>query len=176
MNPLPPRCLTPPERIPIMSLEQRFWSKVNRQGDGDCWEWMGAGAKTKHGYGRISVNGRMRQVTHVAWELVYGTPVPAELVIHQTCGKPLCVNPHHLVTGTRSESVASSIAKGSLKIKVQEGRKFSDEFNPSRKLTQEEVDEIRSRYKDGDVFQRELAQEYGVTRANISSIIRGKTW
>ena len=161
-----------------MTLEQRFWSKVSRKGIDDCWEWTGAGAKTKHGYGRINVNGRMRQVTHIAWELAHGSPPPAELVVRHSCDFPLCVNPRHLLLGTRSESVATAIALGRLKPKLtpQDGRKFSDEFNPSRKLTQEEVDDIRSRYKDGNVFQRDLAEEYGVTRANISSIIRGKTW
>ncbi len=118
----------------------------------------------------------MRQVNHVAWELVYGEPVPVGMVMRHSCEHPLCVNPKHLIAGTRSECVANAIAKGSLKIKVQAGRKFSDNFNPSRKLTQSEVDEIRSRYKDGDIFQRELACVYGVTRANISLIIRGKTW
>lgn len=124
----------------------------------------------------IRVDGQMRQVNHVAWELVHGEPVPVGMVMRHSRDNPLCVNPKHLIAGTRSDSVANAIAKGSLKIKVQSGRKFSDEFNPSRKLTQSEVDEIRSRYKDGDVFQRELASVYGVTRANISLIIRGKTW
>ncbi len=159
-----------------MTLEKRFWSKVSRLGKDECWEWIGAGATTKHGYGRIRADGRMRQITHVAWELTHGKPVPSGLVMRHSCDNPLCVNPHHLLAGTRAESVVNAIAKGSLKLKVQEGRKFSDDFNPSRKLTQEEVEEIRSRYKNGDVFQRELAQEYGVTRANISSIIGGKTW
>jgi hypothetical protein len=162
----------------FMTFEERFWSKVNRKGDDDCWEWVGAGAKTKHGYGRIRVNEKMRQVTHVAWELTYGESVPTELVMRHNCDNPLCVNPRHLLVGTRSESVLNAIAKGRFKLNLtpQEGRKFSDEFNPSRKLTQSEVDEIRSRYKDGNVFQRELALEYKVTRANIGLIVRGKTW
>lgn len=161
-----------------MTLEQRFWSKVDRKGDLECWEWTGAGAKTKHGYGRINVNGRMRQVTHIAWELAHGEPVPTELVVRHSCDNFVCVNPRHLLLGTRSESVATAIALGRLKPKLtpQDGRKFSDEFNPARKLTREEVDEIRSRYKGGDVFQRELALEYKVTRANIGLIVRGKTW
>jgi len=159
-----------------MSIEQRFWSKVNRQDEDSCWQWVGAGAHTKHGYGRIRVDGKMRQITHIAWELAYATPVPAGMVIRQSCDNHLCVNFHHLRAGTRSDSVTHAIAMGRLKPKPQEGRKFSDEFNPAKKLTQEEVDEIRSRYKDGNIFQRELALVYGVTRANISSIIRGKTW
>ncbi len=118
----------------------------------------------------------MRQITHVAWELAYGELVPPELLVRHTCDNPRCVNPQHLLLGTRKDSVNAAIASGALKVKVKEGRKFSDEFNPSRKLTQEQVDDIRSRYKEGNIFQRELAQEYGVTRGNISSIIRGKTW
>ncbi len=161
-----------------MTLERRFWGKVNRQADNECWEWVGAGAKTKHGYGRINVGGRMRQVTHIAWELTYGNPPPAEVVMRHTCDSHVCVNPRHLLLGTRSESVATAIALGRLqpKLTAQDGRKFSDEFNPARKLTREEVDEIRSRYKCGDVLQRELALEYKVTRANIGLIVRGKTW
>lgn len=118
----------------------------------------------------------MCQITHVAWELTHGKPVPSDVVVRHTCDNPLCVNPEHLLLGTRKDSVNAAIASGALKVKVKEGRKFSDEFNPSRKLTQEEVDDIRCRYKEGNIFQRELAQEYGVTRGNISSIIRGKTW
>ena len=38
-------------------LETRFWSKVNRQSEDECWEWVDAGAKTKHGYGRINISG-----------------------------------------------------------------------------------------------------------------------
>lgn len=168
-----------------MTLEQRFWSKVNRQGDNECWEWVGAGAKTKHGYGRINVDGRMRQVTHIAWELTHGNPPPAELVMRHICDNPLCVNPRHLLLGTRSDSIVNAIARGRFKfnltpegryLNLQEGRRFSDEFNPARKLTQDEVDEIRSRYKEGNILQRELAVEYGVTRSNIGLIVRGKTW
>lgn len=161
-----------------MTLKQRFWGKVNRQGDNECWEWFGAGAKTKHGYGRINVSGKMCQVTHVAWELTHGEPVPAELVVRHTCDNPLCVNPCHLLLGTRSDSIVNAIAKGRYKVNLtpQAGRKFSDKFNPAKKLTQEEVDEIRSRYKEGNIFQRQLAVEYGVTRSNIGLIVRGKTW
>ena len=58
-----------------MTLEERFWSKVERKSEDGCWKWFGAGAKTKYGYGRINVDGRMRQVTHIAWELMHGEPV-----------------------------------------------------------------------------------------------------
>ncbi len=68
----------------------------------------------------------MRQITHVAWKLTHGTPVPPELVVHHFCDNPLCVNPQHLLLGTRKDSVNAAIASGALKVKVKEGRKFSD--------------------------------------------------
>lgn len=44
------------------------------------------------------------------------------------------------------------------------------------KLTEEQVREIRRRYKEGGIRQIELAVEYRTTQFNISWIIRGKGW
>ena len=46
----------------------------------------------------------------------------------------------------------------------------------SSKLTEVEIQDIRSRYGSGMISQRALAKEFGVTQANISNIIRGKSW
>jgi hypothetical protein len=45
-----------------------------------------------------------------------------------------------------------------------------------RKLTAEQVREIRARYAAGGVSQKDLAAEYGTTRMNVSSIINGASW
>lgn len=44
------------------------------------------------------------------------------------------------------------------------------------KLTQEKVDEIRKRYKEGNISQAALGKEYGVTPSMIYNIISGKAW
>ncbi len=44
------------------------------------------------------------------------------------------------------------------------------------KLTEQQVREIRTRYAAGGVLQRELAEEYGTTRMNVSSIINRASW
>lgn len=44
-----------------------------------------------------------------------------------------------------------------------------------QKLTKEKVKEIREKHQKG-IKQIRLAEEYGVTRANISLIIKNKTW
>lgn len=46
----------------------------------------------------------------------------------------------------------------------------------SARLTDAAVREIRARYSTGDVTQRALAQEYGVSQNAIGLILRRKTW
>ena len=43
-------------------------------------------------------------------------------------------------------------------------------------LNQQLADEIRAKYETGDVFHRELAEEYGVDTSHITKIIDGKHW
>lgn len=43
------------------------------------------------------------------------------------------------------------------------------------KLTEEEVLEIRRKYKSG-LLEKELAEQYGVTRSNIGAIVTRKSW
>lgn len=45
-----------------------------------------------------------------------------------------------------------------------------------KKLTAEQVIEIRQRYAQGGITQRELASMFGVSPPNISLIVRGKHW
>jgi 5-methylcytosine-specific restriction endonuclease McrA len=50
------------------------------------------------------------------------------------------------------------------------------EANPSSKLIEEEVLEIRDLYATGECTQQELADEFDVTQAAISLIVRRKKW
>jgi hypothetical protein len=59
---------------------------------------------------------------------------------------------------------------------TQRGLIPSGEQHCKSKLTEMQVAEIRGRYAQGGVLQRELAKEYGVDQVNISRIVRGETW
>lgn len=43
-------------------------------------------------------------------------------------------------------------------------------------MTEEDVREIKRRYFNTDVLQRELAEEHGVHTDTIGKIVRGQTW
>ena len=40
---------------------KRFWAKVDKRVDTECWEWIGA--RSKKGYGQFSVN-KVAKSTH----------------------------------------------------------------------------------------------------------------
>jgi DNA-binding XRE family transcriptional regulator/predicted GIY-YIG superfamily endonuclease len=50
------------------------------------------------------------------------------------------------------------------------------ELNTQAILTEDLVISIRETYAIGNITQEELAKKYGVSRENISAIVRGKSW
>ena len=83
-----------------MSLESRFWSKVEKSSA--CWLWMAN--RVGNGYGQISVNGRKVYAHRLSYEWAKG-PIPAGLDIDHLCRVLLCVNPDHLEAVTRRENL-----------------------------------------------------------------------
>ncbi len=84
-----------PLRIGLMTLEERFWRKVSKDGaEGSCWMWTAGRFLT--GYGQFKqAGGRTTYAHRVAWELDIG-PIPDGLHLHHRCGVRRCVNPSHL--------------------------------------------------------------------------------
>lgn len=95
--------------IKHLPLAERFWRYVQKDGPGGCWIWLGRIAGG--GYGRIQISKKERPAHQVAWELVHGTPFPDSEGRH-SCDTALCVNPAHIVPGSRSENARDAISRG----------------------------------------------------------------
>jgi hypothetical protein len=89
------RKITPPEI--------RFWKKVNKLSDNECWEWQGC--RHPIGHGRfVPSTGKHIYAHRFSYELVNGK-IPNGLVIHHKCFNPPCVNPAHLEAITHGENL-----------------------------------------------------------------------
>jgi predicted XRE-type DNA-binding protein len=60
--------------------------------------------------------------------------------------------------------------------KLRDGTLARGEKHGCAKLTEEQVREIRKLALKGELTQKEIAEIFGITRANVSMLKRGKTW
>jgi hypothetical protein len=81
-----------------VSLEMRFWSKVDKSSGPDgCWLWTAGGYG--NGYGAFRLDGKSHLAHRVAYELATGEKL-GELMADHKCHNPGCVNPNHLRPAT----------------------------------------------------------------------------
>ncbi len=83
------------------------------------------------------------------------------------CRNRHCVNPDHLYWGTPQDNSNDAI---------KEGTQVFGERCFRAKLTEIQVKEIRAKYANGNITQRQLSIEYGVNPSAINNIINGRRW
>lgn len=147
-------------------LEARFLSHVSYWPESGCWLWMAC--VNEHGYGKIRVKGRSERAHRVSC-LLFKDSFDDALVVMHKCDTPACVNPDHLVQGTKADNTADMMAKG-------RHRALRGAQHTKAVLTEKQVRKIRADYLDREVTQRSLAAEYGVGKGTIQRIVDGSGW
>jgi len=89
-------------RIQISSgLVRRFYSKIGKREDNECWTWKAS--KNSSGYGWIRINYRLFLAHRVSWEIHSGVIPEGKLILHK-CNNRSCVNPQHLYVGDHTDN------------------------------------------------------------------------
>ena len=139
--------------------------------EGDCWVWTGG--RAPFGHGRVYLPGQTRRpMAHkMSWEAING-PVPRGQCVLHKCDNPPCVRPSHLFLGTKAENNADRDAKGRTAKGPDPTKGHPNETNPNHKLTDQQVSEIRKRYKPRQYgLVRDLCNEYQVSKRHLFNII-----
>lgn len=181
------RLLTP-TRPRSRSLEERLWENIEKTEY--CWLWYGA--RSKHGYGRITVgktaDGRFPIVSvhRLVYGLTYG-PIPEGMDVLHHCDTPPCCRPDHLYLGTAKENIRDYLTRhGAVRMgankprgdqhyaRREPHRLARGEEHGCHKLTADEVRQIRSLTKD--LSMKSLSTMFKVTISTIHNVIRFHTW
>jgi len=152
----------------ITPIAERFWKRVTPGPFTECWLWQGV---KRNGYGMLSADrtGKGIGAHRVSWMIHFGE-IPDGLFVCHRCDNPSCVNPAHLFLGTLRDNHADMMAKG------RDGHGAAKGIsNPSAKLTESQVKEIRAMAAQG-MTQVEIGQRFGITQAHVSDIVLRKVW
>lgn len=150
----------------------RFWAKVERGEEDDCWEWVGS--KSGPGYGTMGIpkdeTGYRTGLAHrLSFMLAHGLEAIEDgMFVCHHCDNPSCVNPKHLFLGTNGDNVRDLVSKG-------RHRPRRGETNPQAKLTGDQVRQIRSLFEEG-VSKSELSRTFNVSHMHIRNILDRKKW
>jgi hypothetical protein len=173
-----------------MTIEERFWSKINIGDKDECWEWQAK--KIRAGYGLFKVGGKDRLAHRIAYEMSYDDFDRGLFVCHR-CDNPACCNPNHLWQGTPKENIQDAVSKGRMAVgirngqythpeKVPRGDKSGSRLHPEKvirgekhplsKLDWDKVIEIRNSLEP----IKKLATKYAVNYTTIWKIKENRAW
>jgi hypothetical protein len=154
------------------SLEERFWSKVDKAGPDDCWPWNRSRFPSGYGQFKLHPGESPQKASRMAWTLTFGS-IPDGLLVCHRCDNPPCCNPRHLFLGTHADNNADKITKGRHPQRKPEF--VADLVHRVRKLSDEEIAEARRLRATGVAF-RAIAARFGVHHTTIVRLVIGKTW
>jgi len=156
------------------STPEVIWSKVDKRGEDECWNWLGY--KNEDGYGRTWIE----DVGYYAHRVIYALANPNTItyrapsrtsdygfVLH-VCDNPSCCNPKHLFLGTHADNMADKVAK-------KRSPDFKGDKGPRCKLSMSQAREIRQLRKEG-ISAKELAQRYEISLPSIKTLLRGDSY
>ena len=148
-------------RVTGLSLEQRFWSYVDKSGD--CWVWVAGKYNSGYGcfyIGRLNDGTECRQILahRFSYELYAGS-IPDDMYVLHHCDNHSCVRPDHLFLGTHLDNLADMVIKG----------------RHSRKLSDADIRAIRQLRLAG-LSGPSIGKRFGIDHTQVYRICKFRSW
>lgn len=137
--------------------------------EGDCWNWTGA-LQSRSAVPTMNYKRKVGAVRRFIL-LEQGVDLGKRLATY-TCGNPLCVNPEHVAPASRRAVQVRSAKELAYQTSPVLRKKLSDNARKRAKLTPELARQVR----EADGTQDSIAARFGISKAAVSAIKRGKIW
>ena len=148
-------------RSRCVTLAERFWSKVDKRGADECWEWNAR--RNACGYGTFQLKAKQSALAHrVCWTITSGDIPEGMSVCHR------CDNPAHLFLGTHLDNMRDMFAKGRREA-------VRGEQHHLARLCPCAVRMARRLAAEG-VMQKDIARRLDVSKNCVRGVVRGETW
>lgn len=148
----------------VLSVSEKLLKNRRIEKSG-CWIWTGG--KVSGGYGEIYLGDRIPRLVHrVSFQEFVGQ-IPDGLFVLHKCDVRPCFNPEHLFLGTTLDNMRDASTKDRIAFGSRQ---------PKAVLNESMVSEIRKQWNGTPSHQKELAEKYGCSQANISMVVTRKTW
>jgi HNH endonuclease len=160
------------------SPNEVFWERVPVGEPDQCWLWSGVTFTT--GYGCFRIGRQMVSAHRFSWALHNG-PIPEGMLIRHKCDVPACVNPGHLLVGTRLDNARDAIERNRYPRGLTHGRSTHPENFPKgnlhhmSKLQEVDIPFIRLWLRRGKPVTH-IGEAFGVDGSAISKIRDRHTW
>ena len=148
-----------------------LWSKVDKKGLDECWEWKGT--KNTGGYGRTQING----MSYYAHRVIFNLANPNTITLAgpknrkafgflmHTCDNPPCCNPKHLIVADQKANMKDRKEKNRANLRIG--------TNHQRAVfTKEEETEILRLRKEFGYTIKELSTKFGKNLSTMKTMIR----
>lgn len=129
-----------------------------------CWLWFGARSGE---YGSVFEGGEQLAAHRMAYEDANGVGSLGLLLVRHRCDNPPCVNPDHLLSGTKSDNLNDAYERGFI-VAVR------GEKHPRSRLTEKQVMSMRELAKTLPVYQ--IAPMFDVPYSVADHAITGNSW
>jgi hypothetical protein len=145
-----------------MSKNRKRMSPIDWFRDGDCIRTKNIYLKS--GYPAFFRNGKLKTIARMIATRRHGE-LPSSVDTRHTCDNRWCINPDHIIIGSRSDNVRDMMKRGRHKPMI--GQK-----NGRAKLTPSDVLYIR----ESGIKTRNLCEQFGVCKSTINYARSGYTW
>ena len=176
---------------------ERFASLYKKVESG-CWEWKEN--FVSGGYGRTYI-ARIEScdrhvLAHRLSYMIHFGEIPKNMCVMHKCDNPRCVNPDHLMLGTKGDNNIDRASKGrssrgdnhysrTTPERLSRGDHHYSRIRPESlargskhgcsKISEQDVMEIRNLKNEGWSLGR-LAERFAISKSNVSDVVNRKTW